>query len=312
MMGLWRRSLRQECRVEPTGKVQFIHVTEGVSMMQAEVEAPKGAYRRGKGNGGAKRGKVQGRSRASSRRLLWTVASYSPAFHGIVFFGSFTFGKWAPSWADAKTIFHRFRVQIHKHHSHVMGLWVAESQKRGAPHFHILFAGIGSETAAKLEERWVKLVEHTHPVKAHIEEHAAQMDRYEDNRTDAAVERYLAKCMARELTKRSQQAEGEHTGRTWGLINKRGLEQHFIGSELVEMDREVLARWLVSRTLEGLSKDKAYAGAVCMDADGELYNLCYASTADFSAKARGLIDEAQASSSGEPRITRGIAGHRPV
>ena len=298
----WRGELRQECRVNPTGKVQFIHVTTRVTMMQALVQGTKGSFKSGDKHPRHKRGQVKGRSRAAARRLLWTVAAYSPAFKTGAWFGSFTFGKWTPSWDEAKYTFHKLRVQLGKHHSMVMGLWVTESQKMGQPHFHILFGDMDEYTAMDVVARWVNLVEHTHPIREHLEDHAVQMDRYEDNKSDAAVELYLAKVMVRELTKRSQQEDSAHTGRTWGYLNKPRLKDHFVGTDLVEIDREHVARWLRDRTLAGIAADKSYRGAVCMDADGELYNLCYASTADFSANAREFINEAQASGPRQSRI----------
>ena len=291
----WRGELRQECRVNPTGKVAFIKVTERVTMMQAQVEAPKGAFTKGGMQPAKKRGKVKGRSRAATRRLLWSVAMYSPAFHDEAWFGSFTFGKWTPSWEEAKYIFHKFRVQLGKCHARAAGMWVAESQKKGQPHFHILFSGVGRATAIDISRRWVNLVEHTHPVREHLVKHAVKMDQYTDHRADAAVELYLAKVMGRELTKRNQQDDGVHTGRTWGILNKDALEASRQSLMFTEIPREEVARWLTARTLAGIAADKSYRGAVCMDADGELYNLCYASTADFSAEAGRFIDENQAS-----------------
>ena len=298
----WRVELRQECRVNPTGKVQFIHVTSRVTMMQALVTGTKGSFKSGDKHPRHKRGQVKGRSRAATRRLLWTVAAYSPAFAGEAWFGSFTFGKWTPSWEEAKATFHKFRVQLGKNQAHVAGLWVVEAQKMGQPHFHILFTRMGETAAWDVVRRWVNLVEHTHPVREHLEDHAVKMDKYEDNRTDAAVELYLAKVMVRELTKRAQQDDSAHTGRTWGYLNKPRLTDHFVGADLMEIDREHVARWLRDRTLAGIAADKSYRGAVCMDADGELYNLCYASTADFSAKAREFLNEAQASGPRQSRI----------
>lgn len=283
---------RQEVRCLATGRIQYIHVTEKVTMMQAQVEAPKGGFRRGGRTRGKQRGAVvRGRSRESYRRLLWAIAATAHMFRYGSWFVTLTHGKDAPGWMDSREAFNVWKLKACRKFETLKGVWVAEAQKRGAPHYHLLLTGVGPAAMGWMQLAWYRETGDEGSDPDARKRHAFDARVYGESQADAAVEKYLAKIASYELSKGSQQDKTEHTGRTWGYCNRKGMVSEMERLEFAELDAVDVRNWFEDRARNALEIADRNAGADVVTSDGEFIKLCYASTVEFSTNAREFINE---------------------
>jgi len=286
-----RQRYRQAVTCRSTGKVQYIHVTERVTMMQTQIQAPVGAFGSGDDHPRHKRGVIKGRSRQSYRRLLWAIAGVAHGFRYGAWFVTLTHGKLAPGWSDSKHLFLEWKRQSVRKFDPMRGLWVAESQKRGAPHYHCLLTGGGPAAMGWMQLKWLSLTgcEGSRPIDR--KRHAFQADAYGESQSDAAVEKYLAKVASREFAKSSQQDRKTHTGRTWGWFNRPACKRTLQQVDFVTLEPADVNRWFVERAAAALAIAGQNAGAEVVTDDGEFIRLCHASTVDFSSEAHAFLAE---------------------
>ena len=285
---------RQVIRCLATGKVQFIHVTEKVTMMQAQVKAPVGAFGKGDRHPRHARGVVKGRSRQAQKRLLWEIAQVGHLFRYGCWLVTLTHGKHAPDWEESKRLFAHWKSNVVRSVPQAFALWVAESQTRGAPHYHLLMGGVAPSVMTALKGHWLAICGDEGSRAEDREKYAFDAQVYGENQTDAAVEKYLVKVCMSEVTKSRQQDSEVHTGRTWGRINKALMRMHAAQVDFLQADPEKVGEWLKERAMAGLKRAGVNAGAGAVTDHGEFVKLCYASTVEFSTNAREFIDEAQA------------------
>ena len=171
------------------------------------------------------------------------------------------------------------------------GVWVGESQKRGAPHYHLLLTGVGPAAMGWMQLAWYRITGDEGSDSDSRKKHAFDAQVYGESQADAAVEKYLAKVASRELAKGSQQDETVHTGRTWGYCNRKGMVDAMVHLEFAAMEAVDVRNWFEDRARNALEIADRNAGADVITTDGEFIKLCYASTVDFSTNARSFIDE---------------------
>lgn len=261
-------------------------------MMQAQVEAPECGFRRGGRTHGKQRGAVvRGRSRGSYRRLLWAIAATAHMFRYAAWFVTLTHGKDAPGWMDSKEMFNRWKYKACRKLPAIRGIWVAEAQKRGAPHYHLLLSGPGPAGMGWMQLAWYRETGDEGSDPEARKRHAFDARIYGESQTDAAVELYLAKIASYELSKKSQQDTEEHTGRTWGYCNRKGMVEAMMRPEFAALDAADVRNWFEDRARNALEIADKNAGADVVTDDGEFIKLCYASTVEFSTNAREFINE---------------------
>lgn len=250
-------------------------------MIEAKMDAPAGMLKGLAAMHRTKRGEVKGRSRKAQKRLLWVIAESAGAFRDNALFVTLTVGRDGLAWPEAKRRFNVWCMGLRRQCDNVCGIWVAESQKRGAPHFHLLVSPASGLSQKALRLGWLGLVKDTGSTPEALEQHAFDSQWYGVGSEDAAVEKYLAKCMSRELSKRRQQDSEVHTGRTWGVIGKRHLMASSKARNWAFVDRDDLGKWLCARTLKGMEASGMLVGGVAKDVTGEVYRICHASVVDF-------------------------------
>ena len=291
--GFLGQKYRQEIRCLATGKVQFINVTEKVTMMQAQVKGPKAAFGKTHTRRKQKGDVIRGRSRQAYKRLLWAIAATAHMFRYGSWFVTLTHGKHAPGWKDSKWMFNCWKYKSCRKFDTLKGVWVAEAQKRGAPHYHLLVTGAGPAAMGWMQLAWLRQTGDEGSDPDARMRHAFDAQVYGESQADAAVEKYLAKLASREMTKRGQQDMEAHTGRTWGYVNREEMKQSVQQIDFMSLSAQEVSEWYVQRCRNALEQRGMNAGAEVVSEDGELIKLCYASTVDFSTNAREFINAHQ-------------------
>jgi len=283
----------QVVRCHSTGKVQYIHVTEKVTMMQTQVKAPMGNFRNRGSEGRLPGAVIRGRSRQAYKRLLWAVATVAHQFRYGAWFVTLTHGKKAPDWMESKRLFNSWKHESTRKFPTLRGLWVAESQQRGAPHYHLLVTGGGPAMMGWMQLAWLRKTGCEGSTPDAREKHAFQADVYGESQSDAAVEKYLAKIAAREFSKGKQQDAETHTGRTWGWVNRHVTRQSLAQIDFMDLDPTHVGEWFAERAANALERLGKGAGGVTTANGQDFMRICYASTVDFSAAARRFLSDAE-------------------
>jgi len=123
---------------DPLSKVHIrpqIEYTQGASILKVT----RGGIK--KINHGGKRGKINGFSRASRRRLLYTIARIKREAT-LPLFVTLTYPDKFPNPARSKRDLKIFTQRLKREYPGSGLIWKLEPQKRGAPHYHMLVWGV--------------------------------------------------------------------------------------------------------------------------------------------------------------------------
>ena len=163
--------------------------------------------------GGGKRGKIKIFSRASRKRLFEEL--HKLIFETVTFI-TLTYPEDFPVTSKIyKAHLKEFRRRIEVKWGKISAFWRLEFQKRGAPHYHIMF--FDCPPFDHFEISWVwKCVTHTWDM-AH-ELLGANVRLITDGRQERLIAFYVGKYIAK-VDERTENSYDEHTGRWWGRWN---------------------------------------------------------------------------------------------
>ena len=161
----------------------------------------------------AKRGKIQGMSQASRKRLFDQMNQIKRSAFRRALFVTLTYPReWVDDWKLWKRHLQAFLKRVGREYPQAAVLWKLEFQKRGAPHFHFFVFGVRFIPYETIAQWWFEVVGSGD--KAHLK--AGTEIRRVQNRRKALF--YVAKYMA----KRGEEDE-RYTGRVWGVRGKKWL-----------------------------------------------------------------------------------------
>lgn len=273
------------CRSDPTGDIRVIRKEGRLVLAQALIKEPAGSRKGLKAMHERKRGKVKGRSRKSFVRLLWTLARVCGQFSADTSFVTLTVGKDPPAWPEAHRRFHAWTKVLRRRDPHGWGIWCGEAQKRGAPHFHLLWVNNLSVWAADLKAAWVGKVLDTGSTREALEAHAFDLRFYEYGESETGLQRYMAKVAAREISKSRQIGVEVHMGRTWGIVNRDGYRAACEEEQWLFRDPDDVAEYFRDQAVAGMLQGERMNAAVVADAEGTLYRVFHASSLAFDDNA---------------------------
>jgi len=215
----------------------------------------------------AKRGKVTEFSDASRRRLIELTARLDVENVRCVFL-TLTFAGY-PHPDEAKAAFRRFLKRIHRKFPQCSGLWRAEMQKRGSPHFHLIlfdFPFVEQSTifewwtACTREERsfvWIVLMKHKRQVMSYVSKYVAK-------KTSFNKASYLTD------TQNIDRVEENWQGRHWGVFNAACLP---MGERKVTIvrDSEIMEyfRWTARKIAHNYKVGRSPIGVTLLTHESE-------------------------------------------
>ena len=198
-------------------------------------------------NGFGQRGKIKTRSYMATRRLIESLAKHSRFLDMPTMFLTLTYGREAPNWTRAKRDFDVWLKVARRLNPILSGFWVAEEQKRGAPHFHLLVDLLTPAATLELKEHWLRISgdnRSSDTARQRYGFHVRESETHEDSATSGM---YLAKILTFEAAKRSQQSTDEFMGRTWGLFNRTAMKQYEQSLDENSVSEEWLIDWIRER-----------------------------------------------------------------
>lgn len=209
---------------------------------QVKVKIPQN-----KRSGGGARGEIIGFSAASRKRLIELINLWRNT-EDMVFVTLTYHNEWSDDWRDWKRQLDTFIKRLKYHYPNARGIWRLEFQKRGAPHFHLLVAGMPDLIQGIIKdvtEWWGELAHKTSEYKGI---YATKVERIV-NRKQAGyyVTKYVAKL-------EDNQQDEKPSGRVWGKFGEIDLSERVIPM-LIENLRQI--RNYVELVLE--TKEHPYA-----------------------------------------------------
>jgi len=165
-------------------------------------------------NGGGQRSEIKGLSKGSRRRLVHLINSLGETNEA--FFVTLTMREATENFKQWKQWLNRTLTALRYSFPNLSGIWRLEFQKRGTPHFHLLLYTNEQEDIkvlrTKLRKYWSSAVgkQNTSSI------HGIKVERIRDIRKSGF---YLAIYQA----KNEQDRTDIPTGKTYGIINKKGL-----------------------------------------------------------------------------------------
>lgn len=170
--------------------------------------------------GGGVRGKVEGFSYASRRRMIDMLNSLNREQSGLPIFLTLTYpNDWPGSPREWKKHLDTWLKRLRRTHPSVWGLWKLEPQRRGAPHYHLLLWGVEHVSKEWLSLSWYEVVG------SGDLKHLLAGTRVESVRMWNGVKRYASKYLAKRLEDLPEQWR-EGVGRWWGVVNRNGMNEH--------------------------------------------------------------------------------------
>lgn len=238
--------------------------------------------------GGGRRGAVLTFSKASRRRMLRKLARLDARRPVFV---TLTYPAEYPHPMIAKQHLRTFLKRIKRRVPDASAVWRMELQKRGAPHFHLIFFGLPYISHATLRDWWGEVIGVIDSVTLFV--------RIEVIRSKRGVMHYASKYMAKPAPQAQQRAAGRFfnsdayltgepqcggpegqpswsAGRWWGVFNGAGLPYAARYAVAVRVEGFRMfhdAKRLLRRHYAKLSKARAKGGAVFSD---DCYSLAAA------------------------------------
>lgn len=179
-----------------------------VSIDQKDLNPPRGG----------KRQIVKGLSKQARRKLITLINSLGHT--GEAFFVTLTMREASEDFNQWKTWLNRTLTSLRKAFPQLSGIWRLEFQKRGIPHFHFLLY-----TNTHLDLRTLQEKIQTYWSNAVGKQNTGSMGTILKSNTVQRV-KDIRKCgfyLSIYQAKNEQDRKDIPTGRTWGIINKKGL-----------------------------------------------------------------------------------------
>lgn len=169
----------------------------------------KGAGLR-KRQGGGRRGLCGPFSRGSRLRMLQLLAKLLQVR---CLFATLTYGEYSIDCKDWKRDKAAFERRLKRKFPAAGWIWRLESQRRGAPHYHLLIFGVDWIECGWLARTWYEVVGSNNP------NHLQAGTSIERVKGDRAVGRYVGKYLGK-MPNSAELPDGldwEHVGRWWGV-----------------------------------------------------------------------------------------------
>lgn len=163
----------------------------------------------------ALRGKINGFSKKSRKRLLDLTASINFANQKVIFI-TLTYPKEFPQAEQAKQHLRAFMERIRRRYPKASAIWRMEFQKRGAPHFHLLFFNLPFIPKDEVKAMWGEIIGYSQ-VFTRIEMIGSW------KKAVAYVAKYIAKESERSDPSGFNFDPYLHAGRVWGIFQRENL-----------------------------------------------------------------------------------------
>lgn len=191
---------------------------------------------------------VKGLSKGSRRRLITLINSLGHT--GEAFFVTLTMREASEDFNQWKTWLNRTLTSLRKGFPQLSGIWRLEFQKRGIPHFHFL---LYTNSVLNLRELQDKI--QTYWSNAVGKQNTGSMGTKNQSNTVQRI-RDIRKCgfyLSIYQAKNEQDRKDIPTGRTWGIINKKGLPiaeyetEKELPLEYLIWAKRIYRRWIISK-----------------------------------------------------------------
>jgi len=193
-------------------KSPFIEYCDGASLLKVSKSEPC------KPPLGGKRGRVDGFSNSSRRRLMQTIAKVKRDAD-LPCFVTLTYPNEFPSPKESKRHLDIFIKRL-KRRFDVGGIWKLEPQERGAPHYHILVWGASVDDLGQyIPWTWFEIAGNGD--KNHLYFHAGMLNNkpcVQEVRSFRGVWSYAAKYLGKTFTVAGW--DNQETGRFWAVFNR--------------------------------------------------------------------------------------------
>ena len=159
-----------------------------------------------------RRGEINGFSRKSRKRLLDFISSIDWKGQKAVFV-TLTYPREFPKPKDAKNHLRAFMERVRRRFPQSSAIWRMEFQKRGAPHFHLIFFNMPYWDKKSLQVSWGEIIGYESP-----------FTRIELIKSWRKAMSYVSKYIAKEDSRDSDSGFNYlpylHAGRVWGFFQK--------------------------------------------------------------------------------------------
>lgn len=189
----------------------------------------------------SKRGVIRDFSPSSRRRLIDMFNRFGVDGQRPVFL-TLTYGQSYPGPTEAKRHLSTFFKRVRRRWPLASAVWRLEMQRRGAPHFHLIFFGLPFWPRRNIARTWrqvigLRYLDRSRPTRPRAPFTRVEMI-YGIRRVLGYVSKYVAKMNARAgaggfnivtyltadgLYRHPQTGEVEHIGRWWGVHNRAAL-----------------------------------------------------------------------------------------
>lgn len=246
--------------VQGSDASQYVHVERQGDFMAMAVERPSQPHEQR----GGRRGVVREFSRASRRRLFQKFARLTPSRATFI---TLTYPDNYPEVRDAKANLRAFLERIRRAYPESSGIWRLEFQKRGAPHFHIIFYNLKYIPFAVLRDAWKEIVGVSPDETLFINVRLIQSRKQ--------VYSYVSKYVAKVSTLFNKDAYS-HAGRWWGIFNGPQLpfaNRKYIQFRLKPDNREFYdVKRMLRRVWGGYSPLRGAGGVLLTDRSAGLFD----------------------------------------
>lgn len=194
----------------------------------------------GNGGGGGKRSDIEGFSSASRKRMIQML--HSVKFQTAVFITLTYPGVYSEDWHTWKANLKEWRRRTERSYGAQRAIWRIELQKRGAPHFHVLYLDFPFIPVAELQSIWYSILR-----TPETERYGNALDLKpvrgdgQHQRVMAYVSKYIGK-----VEKYEDWTEKPKIGRIWGYWNleeEPALECELDDMECEELTEKIRSMW---------------------------------------------------------------------
>lgn len=190
------------------------------------------------GGGGGKRDEVQGFSRSSRKRMMEML--HRVKFSTAVLI-TLTYGKeYSEDWKQWKKDLKAWRRATERRYGLQRAIWRIELQKRGAPHFHILYFDFPFIPVGSLQSLWYDIIKTPQG-----ERHGNGLDlkAVRGSTSHKQVMSYVSKYVGK-LEDYEDWEEAPKIGRIWGHWNVK--EEPVLECTLTVEEAEIVSDWIRS------------------------------------------------------------------
>lgn len=182
----------------------------------SEIELRPPRYETARRVGGGKRGHVETFSKHSRRRLL-RLLSHIRKDADLPLFVTLTYPAQFPTARESKQHLDAFLHRLRRAHPQASALWRLESQKRGAPHYHLMVWGVPYLPYKNVALWWYEIVG------SGDENHLLAGTQVKKVRSWRGVWSYASKYLAKPSGEMQDTETWHKPGRYWGIHNRSCL-----------------------------------------------------------------------------------------